>query len=65
MHVDWRLLVTALGLAMVFEGLPYFLWAEGMPQFLRAMAERPPLLLRMLGLTAMLGGLLLVFIARW
>lgn len=65
LHIDWRLVGTALGLALVFEGLSYFLWAERLPGFFLTMAQRPPSLLRILGLTAMVGGLLLVFIARW
>jgi uncharacterized protein YjeT (DUF2065 family) len=64
MHVNWTLVLTAVGLAMVIEGLPYFLWAEKMPHVLLALASRPPFVLRMLGLTVMLGGLLLVFLAR-
>lgn len=64
MHVDWTLVLTAVGLAMVIEGLPYFLWAEKMPQVLLALASRPAFVLRMLGLTVMLGGLLLIFLAR-
>lgn len=64
MYIDLQTLVTALGLALVLEGLPYFIWAEKMPKVLLLMASRPAKVLRMLGLTAMLGGLLLVFIAR-
>lgn len=64
MHVDWKLVLTALGLAFVFEGLPYFLWAERMPKVLLELATKPPMVLRMLGMAAMLGGLLLIYIVR-
>lgn len=64
MHIDWKLFFTALGLAFVLEGLPYFLAAEKMPQVLRALSERRPGELRTLGLTAILAGLLLIFILR-
>ena len=53
MHIDWKILLTALGLAFILEGLPYFLAAEKMPSVLRALSERKPAELRTLGLTAM------------
>ncbi len=64
MQFDWKLFLTALGLAFILEGLPYFLAAEKMPEVLRALAERRPGELRGLGLTAMLAGLLLLFVLR-
>jgi len=64
MHIQWEHVVTALGLALLFEGLPYFLWAEKMPRFLLLLATKPPSMLRRLGLTAMLGGLLLIYLAQ-
>ena len=64
MHIDWKILLTGLGLAFILEGLPYFLAAEKMPEVLRALAERTPRELRMLGLTAMLAGLLLLYLLR-
>ncbi|MEA4856894.1 MAG: DUF2065 domain-containing protein [Solidesulfovibrio sp.] len=64
MHFDWKLFLTALGLAFILEGLPYFLAAEKMPTVLRALSERRPRELRTLGMTAMLAGLALLFILR-
>lgn len=64
MHIDWKLFLTALGLAFVLEGLPYFLAAEKMPEVLRALSERRPRELRALGMTAMLAGLALIFFLR-
>lgn len=64
MHFDWKLFLTALGLAFILEGLPYFLAAEKMPEVLRALSERRPRELRLLGMTAMLAGLALVFLMR-
>jgi uncharacterized protein YjeT (DUF2065 family) len=64
MHIDWTLLLSALGLAFIIEGLPYFLWAEKMPKVLKLLAESPVSGLRRLGVTAILAGLLLVYIAR-
>ncbi|QLA17282.1 DUF2065 domain-containing protein [Desulfolutivibrio sulfoxidireducens] len=64
MEFDWKTFVTALGLAFVLEGLPYFLFAEKMPTVLRALSERPASELRRLGLTAILAGLLVVYLVR-
>ncbi|MBG0778019.1 MAG: DUF2065 domain-containing protein [Desulfovibrionaceae bacterium] len=64
MHFDWRLFLAALGLAMVLEGIPYFLFADRMPPVLRMLSERPPRTLRFLGITAILLGLGLVLLAR-
>ena len=64
MHFDWKIFLTALGLALILEGLPYFLAAEKMPEVLRALSERKPRELRVLGMTAMLAGLLLIFVLR-
>lgn len=64
MQFDWKIFLTALGLAFILEGLPYFLAAEKMPEVLRALAGRRPRELRMLGMTAMVVGLLLIFVLR-
>lgn len=64
MTFDWNLLICALGLALIFEGAPYFLWPEKMPEFLRFLSERPPSLLRKLGLLAMIAGLVLLTLGR-
>ena len=64
MHFDWKIFLTALGLAFILEGLPYFLAAEKMPTVLKALAERRPGELRSLGVTAILAGLLLLLLLR-
>lgn len=64
MTFDWGLLLCVLGLAMILEGVPYFLWSEKMPEVLRYLAQRPPSALRRLGLTAIIAGLVLVMIGR-
>jgi uncharacterized protein YjeT (DUF2065 family) len=64
MQFDWTLFFMALGLAFLFEGLPYFIFAERMPQLLLTLAGRPPRSLRALGLTAMILGVLLMFLGR-
>ncbi|TVM17989.1 DUF2065 domain-containing protein [Oceanidesulfovibrio indonesiensis] len=64
MDFNWKIFATALGLAFIIEGLPYFLFAERMPNVLRMIAERPPSFLRGLGLMAMVVGLVIVLVVR-
>ncbi|QJB55542.1 DUF2065 domain-containing protein [Pseudodesulfovibrio sp. zrk46] len=64
MNIDWSLLICAVGLALVFEGIPYFLFAERMPLVLVKLAEQPPRFLRYIGLVAMILGLLIISLGR-
>ena len=64
MNIDWSLLFAALGLALVFEGIPYFLFAERMPLILVKLAEQPPRFLRFTGLAAIILGLLIISFGR-
>jgi uncharacterized protein len=64
MELDWQLVFIALGLAFLLEGLPYFILAERMPGILLTLASRPPRSLRVLGLTSMILGVLLVALGR-
>jgi len=61
---DWRFFVTALGLAFVLEGLPYFMLAERMPEVLRTLADRRPKTLRLMGLAAIALGLAVIAVAK-
>ncbi|GFK92387.1 hypothetical protein NNJEOMEG_00212 [Fundidesulfovibrio magnetotacticus] len=61
MNIDWKLLLLAVGLALVFEGMPYFLFAEKMPGVLRQLSAMKPRSLRFMGMTAMAVGLFLVW----
>ncbi len=64
MNIDWSLLIIAVGLALIFEGIPYFLFAERIPLILIQLIEQPPKFLRFIGLTAMILGLLLISLGR-
>jgi hypothetical protein len=64
MNVNVSLFLTALGLALVLEGLPYFLFAEKMPRVLSMLLEQPPSGLRKLGAGALILGLVLVYFGR-
>ncbi|MDQ7032168.1 MAG: DUF2065 domain-containing protein [Desulfonauticus sp.] len=64
MQVDWNLFLSAAGLALIFEGIPYFLWAEKMPNILNLLASQPPANLRKMGFTSILLGLLILYLCR-
>ena len=64
MHIDVPFLLTALGLAFIIEGLPYFLFAERMPAVLRSILNQPASVLRVMGMTALLAGLALIYFGR-
>jgi len=54
----------AVGLALVIEGLPYFLFAEKMPKVLRTLSVMPPFRLRLIGMTSMTFGLAVVWLMK-
>lgn len=64
MEFDLELLLAGVGLAMILEGAPYFLFAEKMPAMLRFMASQSPGTLRAMGLLAMIVGMVLIFVVR-
>ena len=64
MGFDWSFFISALGLAIVLEGLPYFLWAEKMPKVLLTLATHRHKTLRILGITAIILGVLIIFFGR-
>ncbi|MCA1945553.1 MAG: DUF2065 domain-containing protein [Desulfovibrio sp.] len=64
MALDMHTLGQAAGLALLMEGVVYFLFADRMPAMLRQLAELPVSLLRILGGGAMLLGLALVFLFK-
>ncbi len=56
--------ITALGLALIIEGLPYFLFPAGIKQVLATMQELPEHILRVFGLTIMLIGLAILYVVK-
>jgi uncharacterized protein YjeT (DUF2065 family) len=57
-------LLTALGLMLVFEGVPYFVAPTSMRQWMVRVAGMPESLLRRMGLLLMVTGLGLVYWVR-
>ena len=53
--------LSALGLMMVFEGIPYFCFPEQVKSFARKVPEIPDNILRMIGFGLMMAGLLVVY----
>ncbi|MFQ5742874.1 MAG: DUF2065 family protein [Acidobacteriota bacterium] len=62
--MDWRLLLMALGLVFIIEGLPYFLFPRGALRGLRLLEELEPATVRLLGLVAQILGVALLLLGR-
>ena len=62
--MNWQLLLLALGLALIMEGPPYFLFPEGTLRTLRQMESLGPEAVRLFGFAALVLGLLLLLIGR-
>ena len=60
----WKILLTALALVFIIEGLLPFLLPGLWRDTFRRLTEMSDGQLRFIGLTSMLAGLLLLFIAR-
>lgn len=56
--------LCVLGLVLIIEGLPYFIFPEKMKEVLAKIPQVPAATLRVFGITAIIGGMLLVFIAK-
>jgi uncharacterized protein YjeT (DUF2065 family) len=64
MHFQWKIFITALGLALILEGLPYFLGPEAVKKLVGKLIELPPATLRFFGLAGIIAGLALVALSR-
>jgi hypothetical protein len=62
--MNWQLLWMALGLALIIEGLPYFLHPEGSLRMLRRLETMGPAAVRFLGLSALIAGVVVLLLAR-
>jgi len=57
-------LLCVLGLIFIIEGLPYFTFPEKIKIYLIKIAQLPDSTLRFLGITAIIFGLILLYIGR-
>lgn len=62
--MDLELLVTAVGLALIIEGVPYFLFPGGVKSMASQMLRMSPRTLRIIGLVNMLIGLVIIYLGR-
>ena len=58
------LFISALGLMMVFEGIPYFCAPSHVKSFAQKVGEVPDQVLRIIGFVLMLIGLAVVYFGR-
>lgn len=59
-----KFFITLIGLILVLEGLPYVAFPEAMQNWMRQLIQVRPGILRVMGLVAMGGGLLLCYITQ-
>lgn len=62
--MDFNYFLSVLGLVLVIEGFPYFVFPEQMKRFLAQLPALPDHYLRGFGLAALTLGLLLLYLAR-
>jgi uncharacterized protein YjeT (DUF2065 family) len=62
--MDLDYLLCVLGLVLIIEGTPYFAFAHRIKDWLRQIIELPESTLRAVGLTAMIAGVILIYIGR-
>ncbi|HDL53374.1 MAG TPA: DUF2065 domain-containing protein [Proteobacteria bacterium] len=64
MKFQWDIFLAALGLAMIIEGLPYFMAPHATKRTLGRIGEMPGKVLRGIGLVSIAGGLAFVAVSR-
>jgi len=56
--------LCVLGMVLIIEGLPYFVFPEKLKIYLIRMTTMPDSVLRFIGITAMIFGLILLYFGR-
>ena len=56
--------LCVLGMAFIIEGLPYFIFPEKLKIYLLKMTTMPDSTLRFIGISAMIVGLILLYLGR-
>jgi uncharacterized protein YjeT (DUF2065 family) len=59
-----EIFLSALGLVLILEGIPYFISPLRMKEFMRQIQEIDDGTLRKIGLLAMIIGLLIIYLVR-
>jgi uncharacterized protein YjeT (DUF2065 family) len=63
---EWfmKFFLCVIGMVFIIEGLPYFVFPERLKAYLAKMSEAPDTSLRIMGLAAIIAGLILVYFGR-
>ena len=56
--------LCVLGMVFIIEGLPYFTFPEKVKSYIMKLQEMPDSVLRILGLSAIVTGLILIYFGR-
>ena len=64
MKFQMNIFIAALGIALILEGLPYFLGPEAVKKLVGKVLELPLSTLRFFGLAGIIAGLTLVALSR-
>ena len=56
--------LCVLGMVFIIEGLPYFAFPEKVKSYIMKLQEMPDSVLRILGLSAIIAGLILIYFGR-
>jgi uncharacterized protein YjeT (DUF2065 family) len=56
--------LCVLGMVFIIEGLPYFAFPEKVKSYIMKLQEMPNSVLRILGLSAIITGLILIYFGR-
>lgn len=59
-----KFFLCVIGMVFIIEGLPYFAFPERLKVYLAKMGEVPDSSLRIMGLAAIIAGLVLVYFGR-
>jgi uncharacterized protein YjeT (DUF2065 family) len=60
--MEWNVIVAALGLVFIIEGIPYAAAPESVKRFMETITAVPDRVLRAFGIGALVVGLLLVYL---
>jgi hypothetical protein len=56
--------LCVVGMVFIVEGLPYFAFPEKVKSYIMKLQEMPDSVLRILGLSAIIAGLILIYFGR-
>jgi uncharacterized protein len=59
-----KLFLSALGLMLIFEGLPYFMFPDKLKGWLNRLLKLPDSQLRWFGLVSLVVGVILIYLTR-